>query len=123
MIKLVIVEVTETARQRVVGAEFPVAVPRFFIGREQDCQLRPKSADISRHHCVITQEGEELFVRDLGSSNGTFVNGQKLSGETKVKIGDRVQVGPFIFEIQLNEVELNGDATAAMAETRPVNPT
>ena len=59
------------------------------------------SARISRHHCVI-RTGEGLAaVRDLGSSNGTFLNGQRLTAEQELKAGDHLQVGPLEFEVQL----------------------
>src|SRR5262245_19562407 len=55
---------------------------RCLIGRGDDCDLRlPPSyghADVSRHHCLIEIEPETVRIRDLGSRNGTFVNGEKI---------------------------------------------
>lgn len=85
------------------GAELPIPAPKFFIGRAEDCQLRPKSDMISRHHCVLMIESDAVVVRDLGSRNGTFVNNERVSGETPLKHGDRLRVGPLEFELHCAE--------------------
>ncbi len=81
--------------------EVVVTGPRFFIGRAEDCQLRPRSDLISRHHCVILQEEGLLLVRDLGSKNGTFVNGQRVVTEAELHSGDLLKVGPLEFEVHV----------------------
>ncbi len=86
-----------------VGQELAVPAPRFFIGRAEDCQLRPKSDLISRHHCVLLVENESLAVRDLGSRNGTFVNDERIMGERELKMGDRLKVGALEFVVHLAE--------------------
>jgi pSer/pThr/pTyr-binding forkhead associated (FHA) protein len=53
----------------------------FFIGREATCDLRPSSLYVSKRHCVLLQREGCLFVQDLGSANGTFVNDQEVIGE------------------------------------------
>jgi pSer/pThr/pTyr-binding forkhead associated (FHA) protein len=83
------------------GQTIPIAGPEFVIGRGEDCQLRPQSDRVSRHHCVI-RTGEALAaVRDLGSSNGTFLNGQRLTAEHELKAGDHLRIGPLEFEVQV----------------------
>jgi pSer/pThr/pTyr-binding forkhead associated (FHA) protein len=57
---------------------------------------------VSRRHCQLSQEDNSLKVRDLRSSNGTFLNGQKILDETEVKPGDRLQIGPLTFAIQID---------------------
>jgi pSer/pThr/pTyr-binding forkhead associated (FHA) protein len=89
------------------GQEIPVAGPKFFIGRAEDCQLRPRSEMISRHHCVILVEEGFVAVRDFGSKNGTFVNGERVKAEQELKAGDRLRVGQLEFNIQLS-VSLSG---------------
>jgi len=81
------------------GQELRVVGPRFFIGRSDDCQLRPKSELISRHHCVLLVDDEALVVRDLGSRNGTLVNSERVIGERELKPGDHLTVGPLEFEV------------------------
>lgn len=81
------------------GKLIPVPGPKFLIGRAEDCQLRPKSDLISRYHCVIMAEDGLVTVRDFGSKNFTYVNGERLIGETELKPGDVLKVGPLEFEL------------------------
>lgn len=82
------------------GAEVPLKKSKFVIGRASDCSLRAGSDAISRHHCVILRRDSGPSVRDLGSRNGTYVNGEKIDAETPLNDGDRIRVGPleFVFE-------------------------
>ncbi len=89
------------------GQEVEVPGPRFFIGRAEDCHLRPQSEQISRHHAAILIESGFVAVRDLGSRNGTYVNGELLTGEHELKNGDRLKLGPLEFEVEL-AVSLSG---------------
>jgi pSer/pThr/pTyr-binding forkhead associated (FHA) protein len=83
------------------GQEIRVPGKKFIIGRGDDCQLRAGSDMISRHHCQLVVEDSYAAVRDLGSRNGTFVNGQQITGEVQLKPGDKLRVGPLQFEIVL----------------------
>jgi pSer/pThr/pTyr-binding forkhead associated (FHA) protein len=83
------------------GKTIPVAGPEFVIGRADDCQLRPQSGRVSRRHCAIRLGDGVAAVQDLGSSNGTFVNDQRLTAEHPLKSGDHLKVGPLEFEVQL----------------------
>jgi pSer/pThr/pTyr-binding forkhead associated (FHA) protein len=89
------------------GRELSVPGPKFFIGRAEDCQLRPQSDLVSRHHCAILVEEGFVAVRDFGSRNGTYVNGEQIKAERELKSGDRLKVGPLEFEVRL-AVELGG---------------
>ncbi len=83
------------------GKELLIPGPKFFIGRAEDCHLRPRSDLISRHHCVILIEEDYVAIRDFGSKNGTFINSERVTGEMEVKSGDNVKVGPLDFEVSL----------------------
>ena len=89
------------------GQAVPVAGPKFFIGRSEECQLRPNSDLVSRHHCAIMVDEGLVTVRDFGSRNGTFVNGERIRGEEELKAGDKLTVGPLEFEVQIG-VSLGG---------------
>jgi len=86
------------------GREIPIRVPKFFIGRAEDCHLRPGSDLVSRHHCVILVEGGTVTVRDFGSKNGTFVNGEQVMPERELNNGDRLVVGQLDFDVQISGV-------------------
>jgi len=81
---------------------FPVRNKATILGRRPDCELYIPLQVVSRRHCQLSQEDNSLKVRDLRSSNGTFLNGQKILDETEVKPGDRLQIGPLTFAIQID---------------------
>lgn len=86
---------------RHAGREIPIKGPKFFIGRAEDCHLRPGSDLVSRHHCVILVAEDNVKVRDFGSKNGTFVNGNQVSPECDLAPGDRLVVGQLDFDVQI----------------------
>jgi pSer/pThr/pTyr-binding forkhead associated (FHA) protein len=81
--------------------EFPISIPKTILGRRQDCQLRIPTKDVSRHHCALLTDGTKLTVKDLGSSNGTFVNGKRVAA-SELKAGDRLRLGPVTFVVQVD---------------------
>ena len=80
------------------GQVIPLNRRKFLIGREQDCQLRPNSEMVSRHHCVFSLDDFSVRLRDLGSTNGTFVNGTRITKETILANGDHVVIGNLEFK-------------------------
>ncbi len=82
--------------------DFPVTGPTVSVGRGEDCDLRVPLLSVSRRHCELTVTGEEMKVRDLGSSNGTYLNNNRISEEVTLKAGDRLAVGPVIFTVQID---------------------
>lgn len=85
------------------GSLIPLQTKKFLVGREQDCQLRPSSESVSRHHCVFTMDDFSVRLRDLGSTNGTFVNGQRVQGQAILQPGDRILIGKLEFEIAIHD--------------------
>ena len=78
---------------RAKGREIDLRAPRFLIGRDQQCQLRPNSNAISRLHTAIEQRDGRVFVRDLGSQIGTLLSGRLLHNEEAEAFnGDRLQI-------------------------------
>ncbi|MHB1558110.1 MAG: FHA domain-containing protein [Isosphaeraceae bacterium] len=79
------------------GRPVPVHGPRFVIGRQPDCQLRLGSPLVSKLHAAIERRDGRTFLVDLGSTNGTVLNGRPLRGkEAEIHDGDRIQVGPAV---------------------------
>ena len=64
------------------------------IGRKDDCEIRLADAGVSRHHARLSRQAGALFLEDLGSSAGTFVNGRRVSARTPVQAGDDLRIGP-----------------------------
>jgi pSer/pThr/pTyr-binding forkhead associated (FHA) protein len=76
---------------------FELRLPVMKIGRQTDNDLAfPMEKTISGKHCQIYRQGNEYFIKDLGSTNGTLVNGQKVE-ETRLKEGDEIKLGDAIF--------------------------
>jgi predicted component of type VI protein secretion system len=65
------------------------------LGRRHDCDLRIPLPTVSRRHCEIQQNGEALRIRDLDSTCGTFVNEKRVNGDSPVKAGDYIRIGPL----------------------------
>ncbi|HVW00909.1 MAG TPA: FHA domain-containing protein [Planctomycetaceae bacterium] len=78
------------------GRRVQLNSPRFIIGREVDCSLQLEDIQLSRHHAVLLTDAYAIRIRDLGSLNGTWVNGQKITSQMNLKHGDRVQVGETV---------------------------
>src|SRR5689334_22696523 len=74
------------------------------IGRREDCDLRIPLGDVSRKHCRVVLEDDTLRLEDLGSSNGTYHNGQRVEKDALLQAGDSIQVGPVVFVLQVDGV-------------------
>ncbi|MFO0918300.1 MAG: FHA domain-containing protein [Planctomycetaceae bacterium] len=85
------------------GKSIPLTTKRFLVGREQDCQLRPNSELVSRHHCVFLVDNYAVRLRDLGSTNGTRLNGQLVRGEVVLKPGDQITIGRLVVELLVHQ--------------------
>lgn len=81
--------------------DFPVTKARFVIGRTTVCDLRIPLASVSRQHCEIRVEGSKVYLRDLGSSNGTQHNSVRVQ-EVTLKPGDEIAIGSVVFTVVLD---------------------
>jgi pSer/pThr/pTyr-binding forkhead associated (FHA) protein len=86
------------------GKVIPLMGPNFKIGRGEMCHLRPNSEQVSREHAEFQITADQVTVRDLGSRNGTLVNGKALTEPTTLKDRDLVQVGPLTFAVSIQDV-------------------
>jgi hypothetical protein len=81
------------------GGEFPIALDKqILIGRSSDLDMVLVEDMVSRKHARITMQGDQIWIEDLGSTNGTFVNGEKIK-RTRLKEGDRVLIGTSILKL------------------------
>lgn len=82
----------------------------FVIGRDPECQLSLASKDISRQHAVLEKRGEFLWLKDLNSTNGTFLNRRRLNvvaAEAPLKEGDIIHFGTLEFRLAWRNSEEN----------------
>ena len=73
------------------------------IGRRHDCDLCIPLMDVSKRHCQLSRNEEDVKIRDLKSRNGTFLNGKRIN-ETMVQAGDYIRIGPLTFLLQIDGV-------------------
>jgi hypothetical protein len=105
----------------VVVTAGPEAGRRVELGQEvaigrQDADLVVEDPEVSRRHAVLRRSGGSVVVEDLDSTNGTFVNGERIRGPIKVGPGDQVRVGRTTLEI---EPDQRADDTIVSLPVRP----
>src|SRR5438034_2576497 len=83
------------------GKVIPIPLKQFVIGRDPQCHLRPASPIISKRHCALLVKGGKVFVRDFGSTNGTFVNDEPVKGERQLSHDDLLKIGPLSFRVNI----------------------
>ena len=81
------------------GREFVIPAVTITVGREEGCDIRLSSSRVSRRHCTIEVTDAGVVVTDLGSRNGTLVNGERLASQRLLYVGDRLGIGPWEFEL------------------------
>jgi sigma-B regulation protein RsbU (phosphoserine phosphatase) len=82
------------------GRPFPLDPRRSLIGRRPDSTVFLESLAVSREHAAVLCEDDAYYVEDVGSSNGTFVNGRKIAGRVPFTENDTLQIGPYTFALQ-----------------------
>src|SRR5579862_9321236 len=91
------------------GGEFPIVPERqIVVGRSSDLDMVLVEDMVSRKHARIAMQNDQIWIEDLGSTNGTFVNGEKIK-RARLKEGDRVLIGTSILKV------IAGDATSPAA--------
>jgi pSer/pThr/pTyr-binding forkhead associated (FHA) protein len=80
---------------------FKITKPVSVVGRREDCDLRIPLGEVSRKHCRLKIDAAGVQIVDLGSSNGTYVNGRRIT-EEDVDAGDTIKIGSLAFIVQVN---------------------
>ena len=80
------------------------------IGRLPECDVQLDSNMVSRKHARLCHRGSDYLIEDLGSGNGTFVNGKRIEGQVTLKHGDRLKLGPVLLRFESN----NGDGVPGL---------
>ena len=107
------------------GWAYPITEGRAVIGRDAKCQLRLVHPTVSRRHCDVWADGDRVYVRDLNSVNGTFVNGSQIRKQ-QLQPGDVLQIGPLMLQVvravetgeKVFEIEFDQEATPIPGEGR-----
>lgn len=104
------------------GRTHPLAGEAILIGRATENDIVISSKRVSREHACVRRHGWRLLLEDLGSSNGTFLNGERLHTPAQLRDGDQIKVGDVLFTFHDPEVtfqesplpELEVDAAAGV---------
>ena len=99
------------------GKTFELKPELTTVGRLPDNALQIPEASVSSHHCEIQMRGNDLFVRDLGSTNGTFINGEKIN-EGTVKAGQILRLGMVDMRLETGDAQSPVDKKKLMEHTR-----
>jgi len=83
------------------GTEFVIDRPGMRLGRDPGCEITLQDSQVSKQHAEISQSGDQTYIRDLGSTNGTFVNNQRVSGAQLLQPGDQIRIGDTILACEL----------------------
>lgn len=87
---------------------FPLDIEKLVIGRSRSCDIRLREDTVSRLHAALVWRDDGLVVEDLGSSNGTFVNGERVLSPRTVVAGDAVRFGSLRGTLETSEAPLGG---------------
>jgi len=95
------------------GRSHDLKVDKTTIGRVDDNTFPIAESSVSSHHCEVSLRGAEVIVHDLNSTNGTFINGDKITGEAVLKPGQVLRLG---------QIELRLEVEGAVSPTTPAAP-
>jgi DNA-binding response OmpR family regulator len=112
------------------GQEHPLGNPVTRMGRAVENEIVILDKRLSREHAVIRREGRRVFVEDLGSTNGTYLNGERLQHSVQLRDGDQIRVGDVGFtfhdpemtsvETPFPELDVNLEAAEVRVDRRLV---
>jgi len=105
---------------------FPLSSNITVIGRRHDCDLRIPLTLVSRRHCKLSKNNKIINIRDLGSRNGTFLNGKRIK-EAAINAGDYIGIGSLTFLLQVDgkpekvvpPAQINQEASSRAAASEP----
>jgi predicted component of type VI protein secretion system len=109
--KLVFVESTP-----IHGREVPVLAGTT-VGRD-DCDVVLSDPEVSRRHAVVAESPEAFTIEDLGSTNGTWVNGERIAGPEPIRAGDEIRFGNTVWHVRGAAAAGDGRPTIAGVQRR-----
>jgi pSer/pThr/pTyr-binding forkhead associated (FHA) protein len=96
------------------GPSILIDKPILLFGRHEECDVQLNSKKVSRRHCIVAQVNDVFIVRDLGSTNGVRINGERVA-EGKLRPGDELQVGNFKYQLCADPLGRSKDHPSADA--------
>lgn len=92
-------EIIEPANSSYSPGTIVYLTPLAVLGRHPDCDIAVDDTSVSAEHAEITANGSGWWIRDLGSTNGTFINGSEVTFPTQLRTGDILQCGRVKFRV------------------------
>lgn len=105
------------------GAEYIMTSPTISIGRKSSCDVIIGDVKSSREHCQVSVDGDGYIIKDMNSRNGTYLNGEKMEGQTGLYAGDRIRIGTTVMTFLLNtggQIEGGGSELGDVVELEEV---
>lgn len=99
--------------------DIPLKAGKYTVGRQSTASLRIPLASVSRQHCELVIEGSRVSVRDLGSSNGTFRNQERVT-QTVLEPGDQLTIGTCVMTLQVDGKPANVQRPGIVSEGDPL---
>jgi predicted component of type VI protein secretion system len=99
------------------GKVYPLETPEIIIGRDATNNIPINDAEVSRKHAKLILQSSAYVIQDLGSTNGTFINGQRITASQVLKPGDKVTLGENI--VLMYEVAFDPNATLISSAKAP----
>lgn len=104
------------------GQTFELKSEKTTVGRVEDNSFQLAVGSVSSHHCELILQGNDVLVRDLNSTNGTFVNGQQVTKEAVLKPGQTLKLGQVEMRLENGAPAAAATAAAGAAPAAPVAP-
>lgn len=101
------------------GEVFPLEADEIIIGRGEENEIVFNIAEVSRTHAILTKAEEGFMIKDLGSTNGTFVDKKKIGGKYLLKPGDTVMLGDAIYMTYQADLDPDETLVAPRPEETP----
>src|SRR4051795_5752574 len=101
------------------GPDIPLDRAMVVVGRHPQCDARLDSLRVSRHHCCMTQDHGEVVVRDLGSTNGIRINGQRVE-LGRLRPGDELSIAHIRYRLDNGQQGHEATLAEGSLEARPV---
>lgn len=103
---------------RASGQDDIALVGELSVGRESDCDIRIADKLISRYHARLSSSDSGLVAVDLGSTNGTYLNGVRIRGAVSVKLGDKLSFHKTVYRV-VSDCSIDADVTVCGANPAP----
>jgi len=101
------------------GTEYPLEKDELYLGRDVNNDIVVNDPEVSRRHARLVKQGEDFYFEDMGSTNGTFISGQRLANPVLLQPGTKITIGE---RVELSYVVVSTDPSATVIAPRRVEP-